>query len=80
MQRYTAPLSLRPEDIDFTLEATTHEGNTVTLRVVSGDDPDVATATIDPAPGADHTGWITLRASDVLALRTALTDLESPTK
>ena len=79
-QRYTAPLSLRPEDIDFTLEATTHEGNTVTLRIVVGDDPDLVTATIDPAPGADHTGWVTLRASDVLALRTALTDLESPTK
>lgn len=80
VHRYTAPLHVIPEMFDFTLIATKRDGETVTLSVLTGDDPDVVTATINPDPGADHTGWFTLSRSDVQALRTPLTDLESPTK
>jgi len=80
VQRYVAPLHIIPEMIDFTLEATTQDGDKVTLRVLSGDDPELATVTIDPDHGADYKGWFTLRKSYVQALRTALTDLQSPTK
>jgi len=80
VQRYAAPLHITPEMIDFTLQTTDRNGNTITLRILTGDDPDFVTATIQPEPGADHTGWFSLNKTDVQALRTPLTDLQSPTK
>jgi uncharacterized protein DUF4340 len=78
-RRYVAPLSLRPEDIDFTIELTTPDGETVTLRVVRSEGV-TATVTIDGPRGEGHMGWFELSGEAINRLRAPLTEAEAPIK
>ncbi len=76
VQRYVAPLNLHQQDIDFTVELTTTDGNTQTLSVVKAQGESV-TATIDPVKGESYTEWFTLSRADADRLRAPLTDAEA---
>ncbi len=76
VERYVAPLHLRPEDIDFSIELTTTGEETWTLRFIHGDDETV-TVTMDPSHGESHTGWFTLNRDAVDRLRAPLTGAEA---
>jgi Domain of unknown function (DUF4340) len=76
VQRYVAPLHLRPQDIDFSIELTTTDGRSQTLRLVNSGDETV-TVTMDPADDESPAPWFTLSRADADRLRAPLTDAEA---
>ncbi len=83
VRRYIPPMQTPPGEVTFSIEMTTNEGVTRTLRVFddggeSGGES--VTISIDPPPGADHTAWFTLDRADVDKLRAPLGDVANPVK
>jgi hypothetical protein len=80
VQRYVAPLNLRPQDIDFSIEMTSVDGEIWTLNLVnSEDEPTTATLTApgDVSDGDAQVLWFTLDRSVADRLRAPLTDAEA---
>lgn len=79
VRRYIPPMQTPPGEATFTLEMTTNDGTTRTLRVFDAGG-DTATVSIAPPPGADYTAWFTLDRADVGKLLAPLGDVTNPVK
>ncbi len=79
--RYTNPLHLMPEAIDFTIQITTSDGETITLRALHAmEGSKTVLLTLDGPRGEDYRGWFTLNEETVAQLRAPLTEVETPIK
>jgi len=79
VQRYVAPLHPRPQDIDFSVELTTSDGETRTLRLIDSGG-DAVTVSLDPQGDRDYARWFTLDREVVARLRAPLTETQTPIK
>ena len=81
VDRYTAPLHLLPDAVDFTLDITTADGESITLTFIKApEDSDSITVNLTGPHGEAYRGWFTLSRVAVDRLRLPLTLVEQPMK
>ncbi len=77
--RYTQPMSLLPQDIDYSIELTTTDGQTITLKFVRMAS-DLVTVSMQNSQDANYKGWFQLSRETIARLRGPLTAAENPIK